>query len=439
MSKKYILSCAVSVLFLSGCVSTGKKPDDGYLIGNYANAALLGDTNLGFVDEAGLLLPVEPKAGSVLEHLDVAENYRLSGNLLRSSEHYDAIEYLFKDEDTEGLVTKAGESIGSLLVNDNMRSYEPTPTERVLVNYYKALNFWSESNIDFTRVEFNRANERTRIAIERYAEEIKEKNKNVNSEQLESNEEAHVLSDAVNSWEVYDNFMNPAVAFTNALFLSSQSDHTNADTLMKRVESMVEVQKPEIFDMKDINDGYFWVITETGLGPMLDENRYDIPWKVGDEFIVLSIALPTVKPRQSTVNPSTYTLNGKYLSMQALGSMEKLAKTELKKRWSGILTRAIASAVAKGVIQKAAAKENIYVGFAASLISAVTTSADKRIWGKTPANWSVTKVKNNGDNLLSIPYAQTSHQVSLPSNGSGIVYIKQPTSSSKPYVSIVAL
>jgi hypothetical protein len=437
MSKKYILSCVASVLLLSGCVSSGKKPDDGYLIGNYANAALLGDTNLGFVDEAGLLVPVEPKTGSVLEHLDAAENYRLSGNLLRSSEHYDAIEYLFKEEDTEGLVTKVGESAGALLVNDNMRSYEPTPVERVLVNYYKALNFWSESNIDFTRVEFNRANERTRIAIERYAEEIEEKNEN--SEQLDSNEETQVLSDEVNSWDVYDNFMIPAVAFTNALFLSSQSDYTNADTFMKRVESMVEVEKPEVFDMKDINDGYFWVITETGLGPMLDENRYDIPWKVGNELIVLSIALPTVKPRQSTVNPSTYTLNGEYLSVQDLGSMEKLTKTELKKRWSGILTRAIASAVAKGVIQKAVAKKNVYAGFAASLVSAASTSADKRIWDKTPANWSVTKVKNSGDNLLSIPYAQTSHQVSLPSTGSGIVYIKQPTSNSKPYVSIVTL
>ena len=442
MNNNKIIISALAIALLSGCVSTPKTNNVAYFAGDYSTAAQEGDVALGLVGENGVLLPVEAKPGAVLEHLNAAETNRLAGNIQRSTEHYDVIEVLFKDEDTEGLGTKAGEVVGAALVNDNMRSYEPTPTERILVNYYKALNFWSEGKKDFARVEFNRADERTRLAIENYAEDIDDKTKKQRkgiSKQLLNNKKAMGMSADVNAWEVYDDYMNPAVSFTNALFLASESNIGRAEDSMARVESMLDVAEAEIFNIDNINEGHFWVITETGLGPILGENRYDIPWKVGNELIVLSMALPKIQPRQSTVNPSAYTLDGQYLKMHTLGSMEKLTKTELKQRWTGILTRSITSAIAKGVVQKAAAKQNEYLGFAASLLSAASTKADVRIWDKTPAIWSVAKFKNNGNNTLQIPYGQTNQIVNIPTSGSGIIYVKQPTSNAKPYVTVLEL
>ncbi len=145
---------------LAGCaggasINASKNFDQDYQNGLYKNAAISIEQDLGLVEEAGFKL-VDVKAGNVLFHLNAGESWRLSGNLERSRAHFDGVETLLKVEDLEGLGTKAGETVGSVLVNDKVRSYNPAASERILTNFYQSLSFWAENDKNNALVEFKK-------------------------------------------------------------------------------------------------------------------------------------------------------------------------------------------------------------------------------------------------------------------------------------------
>jgi hypothetical protein len=131
-------------------------------------------------------------------------------------------------------------------------------------------------------------------------------------------------------------------------------------------------------------------------------------------------------------------VNSSNIPFYQLTTMDKLVKTELKKRWPGIVTSQIIQAIAKAVIQYKAQKEGKNAGIAALLLTSAITGADTTIWKMTPNNWSVAKLDNSSENILEVRYANAVEKVEIP-QGSSIVYIKQPTAVAKPYIEILKL
>lgn len=444
LNRCLLVSCIV--LVLQAC-ATGLSVQDtkqfqaSYMSGDYQSAADLVERRLGFVNPSdNSRLPVSPtKPDAVLLHLDAAESLRLTGNLERAIQHYDATEVLFKEKDTE--------SLGASLLG----SYEPTPAEKILVNFYKALSFWSDGEYENARVEFNRANERTRLAVERYAQQVidaqEEANKakqenNVGSIDISSFANHPEISGPVGEWEVYDNFVNPTVAFTNALFLASQDGVHSDDSrvYMDRVLQMVGEtrDRQQVFDYSDLHENQLWVIAETGLGPILGERRIDLPIPYKGDTLILSMAFPNVESRSNSVSLNQYRINSRELQFVELASMDKLVRTEFSKRWPAIVTTEVVSAFIMMVLQYEAGKENKNLGFLAKALTVASNQADTRIWTLTPQKWSVAKIKAPDAPVVAINYGGQSIEVPIP-KGSAIVYIKQPTGYARPLVKVLPL
>jgi hypothetical protein len=432
---KKIASLSI-LLVISGCGSTISKQDskimlNGYQTGTYDSAVLLAEKNLGFYDEkTGKFLNVIPtKIENSLLHMDAAELHRMQGNYTRAIQHYNVVdEKLFQDQDREFIST----------------AYEPTPHEKILTNFYKSITFWANGDVDNARVEFNRANERTRLAVMRYEaminkEREKAKDKASAISTLNNNPQINQLT---NEWDVFDSFVNPTVTLIHSLYLASQNgvEDSTAKTLMDRVKDMLgDSALPEhIYDYSDVKNNKVWIVTETGLGPRLDEKRLDVPivWK--EQPLILQMAFPEVKLMDNSVVLSNLTINNEVIDFYQLNTMEKLVKTELKKRMPAIVASQGIQAIIKAAIQYRAQKEGKAAGFAALLLTSAATSADTTIWKMTPEVWNISKIDNNVSNTLQLRYGNAIESIELPT-GSAIVYIKQPTAQSKPLIEILKL
>lgn len=465
-----LIVIALCLISLSGCQTFRNQPvtrtlDGLYQGGLYESAAMEAEAKLKLVDPKDALLPVTPQAGKVLLHLEAAENWRLARNTTRAIAHFDAVEALLKKSDSTHWLTTSTQNLGAIVTNDSAISYVPTPPERILTNFYKALAFWETNEIENARVEFNRANDRARIAVESYEESLKkEQEKMLSDDPVDNANEKNVRSATtdnsirrqfpeIDQWKVFNDFVNPAVAYINALFVGTTSppDIEKAITLMRRVRGMVgshPVIDQDLLELKEKNglaleQKSVWIVYETGLSPELVERNFSFPVFTRHGVVNVAMSLPSLKPRRPyawTMQPPIFGDNNP-IALSEITHMDRVMQTEFKKRWPALLTRSIASATTKAIMQDNLARElgplgNI-LGFA---MSAATTSADTRMWRSMPESWSVARLKATEIHSLTVKYGTSQYeQINLPGDKNLLIYIKQPTTQAKPLIYMLPL
>lgn len=425
----------IACLGVASCGSTISLKDEkvlhnNYKAGNYLASANIAEKSLGFYDEKeDKYKPVEPtKVDNALLHMNAAESLRLLGNSQRAIKHFNVVdEVLFSERNRETIST----------------SYEPTPGEKILTNLYKAISYWKLNDDDNTRIEFNRANERTRLAVKRYEKEIKKAQKeskdklNASKQLLKDSR----ISGTVNQWDVYDDFTNPTVAFLNALFLSSRdgSDSEQARILMNRVKEMSSENVPsEIFNLPTKQQNTVWVIAETGFGPRLSEKRIDLPFRWKDTTLLLQMAFPEMQYNDNSVSLKNYFIGNNSPSFYEISNMDRIAQTELKKRWPGIVASQVAMAILKAYIQYEADKKGSGASLAALIFTSAATSADTTTWKMTPKSWQVTKLNNKQGEKFTVRYGNNEKSV-IVQGGSSIIYVKQHSPQSEPLIEVLSL
>lgn len=87
------------------------------------------------------------EAGTLLRYNTLSE---------RSTRMLDGAEALMKDDDTRNVVASGGQQVAAVLTNDNALPYSPNVYDTVMLNTYKALNFWQQGDYANARVEWNR-------------------------------------------------------------------------------------------------------------------------------------------------------------------------------------------------------------------------------------------------------------------------------------------
>lgn len=169
---KHMMLAFVVMAFVSGCSSIVHRNqmasfNAAYTAGDYESALQAVSFK---VDEGE---PVDSET-HLLELLHQGEMYRLTGRYEESTKAYDLAEEGMKYLNTEGVLESTSEGFMSVVINDSERDYEALMSEAVLVNTYKGLAFLAAGNSDYARIEFNRANERTRRAVDYFQKEISE-------------------------------------------------------------------------------------------------------------------------------------------------------------------------------------------------------------------------------------------------------------------------
>ena len=402
----------------------------------------------------------------LLRTLHAGAAYRYAGEFSKSSSLFDESEAIIKQHNEELLLEDAGSEMGSILVNDTILAYRGREYDGVMVNTYKALNFWIEGNVELARVEFNRALERQRRAKIRFAAEIEKQEKEIEQQQKENpntNFDNNVNNPVLNNkieenysnlknFKAYPDFINPFTTYIAGLFFMVQGDFPKASTLLKQSYGMVgdnptvkndfEAVEKLASGHKEYNN-HTWVVLENGLGPTKEEFKVIFPITfLPGQINSTGIALPKLILRDlayDDINISSSLNNS--VKARALASMDRVVQTEFSKEYPHILTRTIISVILKMLAQHYANKEMGFLGgLAVSIYQASTTAADVRIWSNLPKEFFLAKIKTPSDGLINInANGKNIANIEVPKEKSSIIFLKIPAKGVKPVSHIIKM
>lgn len=405
--------------------------------------------------------------GRLLELLHQGELYRLTGQYEEAAKAFDLAEEGMKFLDTEGVVERAAEGFMAVMINDSEMDYEALMSEAVLVNTYKGLAFLASGNNEYARIEFNRANDRTRRAVEFFQKEIatqqaaleeeaevEQSNAAMVRSSLESEALQSVVADnygATSEWSVFSEFIVPSSTYLHGVYFlanaTTSGDYERAATSLKRVaqmnaESAVLQEDAKLAGalaagsqrLKALGP-QVWIVYENGLGPVLEESRFDIPLLLfhGNQQApaYFGIALPKYAARSSVSgNLSLMADDGKVVETELIADMGTVIRTEMKERFPSVLSRAVTSAVIKAVLQNEASERFGILGqLSSAAVTAITTQADLRGWQAMPDHWQAARIERpeNGRLTLLDHHGVELGTLEIPERPFTLVYVKRPT------------
>ncbi len=454
-----ILVGVLLALFFAGCnapKSNLKKFDSFFASSDYNASVEFAQSKLGQGKKT--------KREDLLWTLQLGAVERLRQNHQTSADYFDKSEELLNRYDTHN---KALDTVGSMVVNENIVPYLGEEYDGIMVNTYKALNFMTLKKDDLARVEFNRALDRQRRAKEKFAKEIAKLNEEI-QEQEQGKDGAGVKENIENpqvdaivaekypnldAFEAYPDFVNPFTTYVAGVFFNLVGDHSKAVDLLKESYGMVQDNRylaedlavtEKILDGQQTLENTVWVIFENGLGPIKKEIRLDLPlFLVTREVKYVGIALPKLVFREQAY-PSFWIKAGQanYETLP-VADMDRVVQTEFKKDFKGILTRAIISATIKAAAQYAMENQGSSGGSLASIFMAAysfaTTAADVRIWTTLPKDFQVARFGIPDDRSIRIhPSGGVPFDVIIPDCRNAIVYVRIPFRQAVPVYDVIA-
>ena len=428
-----------------------------YSSGQYLDAANLELEEMG--DE-------KSDPSHLLEMLQAGAALRYARKYPESTDLFDGCEEIIKYFNEQLFINEAGSAVFSVLVNDASLDFRGEEYNGVMVNTYKALNFWQTGKNDQARIEFNRALDRQRRAKERFAEEILKMKEEIRREQNKAPQmdiNRTVNSSKIDSilkrkysnlyaFKAYPDFINPFTIYMAGLFFLSEGDYAKAATLLKETYGMVK-ENPVVADdfetVEKILDGkrakghYTWIIFENGLGPEKEEFRIDLPiFLATNKVKYAGIALPRLKFRTQALPWLVVRNVGEETTQtRTLASMDRVVQTEFKMRYPLIVTRAVISMLIKTSVQYMAQKNFGNIGgLLAAVYQLATTAADIRMWTALPKEFQVAKIATpeGGSVIIATPGGKT-YNVSVPKKKNSLIYVKIPTKGARVVIDVMEL
>ncbi|MDR0805772.1 MAG: hypothetical protein LBN41_03380 [Enterobacteriaceae bacterium] len=406
--------------------------------------------------EAGIAKTETDIATELLWSLEAGALLRINNDPARSTQLFDRSEALIKDDETKNLVAASADQAASMVVNDNVLDYTPREYDRVMVNTYKALNFWQQADFNNARVEWNRVDDRQRRAVEHFADEINAQkdelqNSSISKSYNRSLRTLEKFGIEVSKWKPYDGYVNPAALYLHGLYFlinsESASDLSKATESLKRAYALTEnKQIGADLALAQQEQGYqvtpgVWVIFENGSAAQKVERRIDLPLILLTNSVAYTgIALPTLEAGHSTF--SYLTINGGKHT-EAFASMDKIIQGEFKTEFNGILikelSRATLKTAAQTVMMKSKTSTMKILGIFTGVAHAVTTQADIRSWHTLPYNFQVAYIDWPASGKVTInPPGGTTITVDLPTTPQPvIVYVRALNARSTPQVNIL--
>jgi hypothetical protein len=404
-----------------------------------------------------------PKGEDLLWALQLGTVQRIQQEYTKSTESFDKAEEMLKYYDEQ---SRLADGIGSTIINENIIPYRGEEYDGVMVNVYKALNFMAEKEFDLARVEFNRALDRQRRAKEKFNEEIRKLQAELEKDQqkgsfsksnVENPETQELLAQKypnLNNFEAYPDFVNPFATYLAGVFFNLVSDHSKAVDLLKESYGMVGDNAyiaedfsitENVLDGKGKLDDTIWLIFENGLGPVKREFRMDIPLYVAsDQVRYVGIALPQLQFRNRAYQYLVAEVDGEDYETRVVSDMDRVVQTEFSKDFKGILTRAIVSTTAKAIAQYAVAKEDSsstsssLASLFVAAYSYATTAADVRIWTTLPKDFQIARFPKPKNGKLKVtPAGANPFEIDIPDCNNAIVYVRITANQAEPIFEVI--
>lgn len=398
--------------------------------------------------------------GDLVWALQLGITERALGNFATSNSVLDSAERQVNFEDNESAIARAGELAGSMLVNDAALDYEPYYYDGVMLNTYKAWNFWQLGDLQNARVELNRAEERQRLAVRYFEQDIvaqreaafdgaEDQSSLTSSYQGAVKQIRRQQGDVLNSeYQAYDGYVNPFTTYSMGLFRmlnpSGSSDYSSARQAFDRVASVTQnetfLEDADLVDRlregRESLNGHTWVILERGQSVIKREFRIGIPIYLYGAFNdYYTMALPYLRPRPSLL--SVASVNEQ--RAVEVADMNRIIETEFSSQYWRILVREITRATAKMLITREVARKDDdgLATFAAILAQAATTSADTRIVSSLPERFEVIRARRE-DDFIHLDLGSNSHKIKVDRSARAhVIYVREISGQTEPIISTI--
>ena len=462
------------VLLAAGCAGTADLNRMSQFQGPYAQGDYVGAaTTLG--GEDGLDYDEE----NLLTSLQVGAALRAAGSFDTSQTAFDRAEskLLWKADE----IDDAGEFLEeglSIVGNDLISSYHGNIYDGVLINTYKAMNALNLGDEDRVRVELNRADQRQENAVYQLAAKVKALGEEdaeetadreaqsaeidqTHAEATKSGSELGQRITAVRGMGKYKDLRNPFTDWLHGAFRLATGEPNRASDLFRNavvLDGEHNSYVKEDFRLAEeaagtVTDNMLrrvWIVHEDGLGPHLDEFRFDLPVFAPGGLIYSGIAVPEFVTGTPGIGSLFVEAGGASYRTEPLLNVDRYAVTEFQAGYDAIIGKAIASAVVKVVAQIAAqeAAEQMSDSISAMLLkigstafAAATTQADTRMWRALPQSINVVSLPWPEDNRVRISSGTGGKiaDIQLPSAAFVLITVKTVSAGAPAVVHVAAL
>ncbi len=380
----------------------------------------------------------------VLRNLELGKVFHLQQQYDSSNFYFNRADLLMEEKTAVADVSTA------VLVNSAMTKYHGEDFERVLVNYYKALNYLYLNMNEDALVEAKRIN----IRLNELADKQLMQGKKYRSDAF-----AHTLQGLV--YERMNDYNNAFISYRNAyeLYIKDNGNEYLGSTLPEqlKIDLINSAHKSgfyadrdeycKTFNMpfntvKDTAKQQLIFIWENGLAPVKEQEdimlflvkgvggdlvfsdksgTINIPFPLPDkkddpslgDLNVIRVAFPKYVDVPLFFTGLTITLNGQSYTPGMAENVAVIARTNLKERFLKEMTLMISRIVLKKLAEAQLKKENEAAGALLGIAGALAEKADTRNWQSLPSFMAYTRIPlSKGENTLNLQLSGPNGQIS---------------------------
>lgn len=382
-----------------------------------------------------------------------------AGEYQTSIREFEQCEALIQDFDRRAVINAraAGSEIGSVLTNPNALPYQGMFLDRVMLNVYKALNYFVLNNPAGAQVELRRMREAQKQVVKEFADEIRSSQKEIDAQVQKNQQQSRSLgnqntditfstlvknpaineaytSSANKANKLYGSLSNPFVSYFSALGYLIENNYgealvdvrnlyrMNPDnqliqrdyvSIAKRIGSQIPIQLANIEPYEyPLNSKIVYFILFNGRAPALKQEKFQIilPY-VGYTGIAFPRYeyFPVLLPGLDI--DYTYNKQQQTLRTEPIADFDAIMSQEYHDKLPSMITRLVVSTLSKELASYAivhAARESGNSG--AEIGAYVLTgaykfmfnTADTRGWETLPKEVQIAHIPLPDDGVLKI-------------------------------------
>ena len=424
-----------------------------YLQGDYEQALLKAEAK---VERQG------PKgADALVWQLERNTLLRLTGRFAESEAAFEATRALYAAYLDEAKISLSREGLALLSTPANL-PYKGTGYDGIMLDTYQALNAMKLGDMDKARVCLVRSYLLQQEIVDEHARRIVKEQAAVREDEnlrqsMATNSltmDASALEGIQTEMAAYADYVNPFTVYLDGIYhLAQANDASDVERARKSLERVngfapenVTVQHDFAIASAAIDKAAFpptvYVVFETGLAAALESVRVDIPI-MASRLSFVGIAFPKL-----VLNPEYVPcLHVKGATGEGyttrVASMDAIIAREYANNYASMMTRAIASAVAKAVAAyavNAAAEDNPWTQLLSQVSTAAyqlaTNIADTRSWQTLPKEFQLfyLPMPNDRTVTLSTPDGVWAQDIIVDAGDIVVLYVRSLCDPAKTLV-----
>lgn len=279
------------------------------------------------------------------------------------------------------------ETAAAATINETLRAYSGTPSERVIVHLALAWNYLAINDFDGARVEMLQSN----VIMQELA-----KNDSVSGQLASVRFLAGIIYELGGEWD------DAMISYRRAAAIMQARNQAIPDALATSLlntsyrQGFTEEYQGYVKQFgrdalpRQAGDGEIIVFYNDGVVSNIKQKKISIySWQLEQ---MISIAVPHYPPVNYYPKRLNLRLSGQQFSTSPIENIEQLAREDLDAIMPGIVATTTARAVAKYYTVKEAGKQNSWAGIAANIATVLTEVADTRSWNMLPSEMQVARI-----------------------------------------------